>query len=197
MMTRIVGALPAALLITATLILSMTALVAQGDPVTTDGRPIYDLGFAPEIDDSELRQPDLIEKLDLPDPIRPPPQRRETGSDEHVIHTGPPATPTPIDNSTAVSWVMSDSPLVVVVRPRPQFPPRMAARGISGYVDVIFDVLPSGSVSNVEVIASSHSGFESAAIRAAERFRYQPAVIDGVPQTTSGMRYRFRFDMDN
>ena len=67
---------------------------------------------------------------------------------------------------------------------------------LEGWVVVEFDVSGSGTVENVRVIESSHRVFERAAVRAAERFRYRPRVVDGVPQPTRGVRNRFRFEME-
>ncbi len=197
MLKRLLTALPAALLATTAIILSMHALVAQGEPAMTEAGPKILIGFAPEMDDSDVRKTDLIEPIDIPAPARVPENRREisrdtlsTGHRTRVIRPD-------VGNDTLKTSMPSDSPLVIMMRPRPEFPSSMAARGISGYVDVVFDVLPSGSVVNVEVLASSHKGFERAAVRAAERFRFKAAMVDGVAQPTSGVRYRFRFDMDN
>ncbi|MEM1174528.1 MAG: TonB family protein [Pseudomonadota bacterium] len=197
MTKRLLGAIPGALLATATIILAMHALVAQGKPAMTTPTPGFPIGFAPEIEDSDLRQTDEFERIDLPDPAPVPEQRRKLNRDP--IGTGVPTrAPRPtIDKDAVLTTMPSDSPLVVVMRPRPEFPANMAARGLSGFVDVMFDVLPSGRVINVEVLESSHRGFERSAIRAAERFRFKAAVIDGVAQAATGIRYRFRFDMDN
>ena len=67
---------------------------------------------------------------------------------------------------------------------------------MEGYVDVVFDVTPSGSVTNIRIIDSSHAGFEKSAIEAAQRFRYKPRMLDGMPVGDTGIRYRFRFRME-
>jgi protein TonB len=73
----------------------------------------------------------------------------------------------------------------------------MSTRGIEGWVTVQFDVLPDGTVGNVTVIESSNRSFERSAIQAAGRFRFKARVVDGVPQTSTGVQYRFRFELDN
>jgi protein TonB len=64
-------------------------------------------------------------------------------------------------------------------------------------VDVRFDVLTNGQVSNIVVTASSDRVFERSAIRAAQKFRFRAPVVNGVPQVATGVDYRFRFEMNN
>ena len=71
------------------------------------------------------------------------------------------------------------------------------ARGVEGWVDVRFDVMTNGLVTNIVVTRSSHKAFEKAAIKAAQRFRFKAPVVDGVPQVATGIDYRFRFEMND
>ena len=79
---------------------------------------------------------------------------------------------------------------------QPDYPPAAVARDLDGHVVVAFDVSADGVVHNIRIIGSSHPIFERAAIRAAERFRYKPAVVGGVARETTGLRYRFTFRME-
>ena len=89
-----------------------------------------------------------------------------------------------------------DGPLVAVLRVQPNYPTRAVAQGLEGYVVVEFTVTPDGSTAEHRVVESSHGLFEAAAIRAAERFRFRPRVIDGVPVSTRGIQNLFRFEME-
>jgi protein TonB len=79
---------------------------------------------------------------------------------------------------------------------RPIYPQEAASRGIEGYVTVEFVVDEQGNVGNVLVIDSSHRLFEKSAIQAAQRSRFRPRVVDGVAVATSGIRKRFRFELE-
>ena len=57
--------------------------------------------------------------------------------------------------------------------------------------------MTNGQVTNIQITGSSHSIFESAAIRAAQKFRFRAPVVDGMPQVASDVDYRFRFEMNN
>ncbi len=91
---------------------------------------------------------------------------------------------------------MLDGPLVAMVRVSPTYPARAEQMGLEGWVLVQFDVLADGTVSNVSIVDSSHSVFETSARRAAERFRFKAKVIDGVPIGTSGIQNLFTFQME-
>jgi protein TonB len=108
----------------------------------------------------------------------------------------PPTGPGPV-NAKPGRLGQPDGPLISIVRVRPSYPGPAQARGLEGWVDVRFDVTTNGRVVNVGVISSSHPVFESAAIKAAQRFRFRAPVVDGVPQMATGIEYRFRFDMND
>ena len=97
----------------------------------------------------------------------------------------------------AVLLPLPDSPLISIVRVQPAYPVNQQTRGIEGWVDVRFDVMTNGLVTNIEVTRSSHKAFEKAAIQAAQRFRFKAPVVNGVPQIATGIDYRFRFEMND
>ncbi|MDG1021161.1 MAG: TonB family protein [Emcibacteraceae bacterium] len=51
----------------------------------------------------------------------------------------------------------------------------------------MFTVTANGNVNDVKVIVSSHSGFERNAVRAAEKFKYKPKVVDGIAVEVNGV----------
>jgi TonB family protein len=92
---------------------------------------------------------------------------------------------------------LSEQDLTQIVRVEPTYPRRAAERGLEGYVIVEYTVTTTGSTRDVTVIESTLSIFDSSAIRAAEKFKYQPRVEDGRPVAVNGVRYRFDFDLAN
>ena len=103
---------------------------------------------------------------------------------------------TPSDGYRTIPGLVPDGPLVAMVRVRPVYPAAAAQRELSGYAVVQFDVLTDGTVANVAIVESSNRIFESSSIRAAQKMRFKPKVIDGVPQVSTGVQYRFTFEMD-
>jgi TonB family protein len=62
----------------------------------------------------------------------------------------------------------------------PQYPEAARKRGIEGWVEVSFTVMPNGTVENVEIRnASPAEVFDDAAIRAVRQWRFEPVVRNG------------------
>ncbi len=63
----------------------------------------------------------------------------------------------------------------------PEYPARALDRGTQGWVDIEFTVAADGTTRDAVVRAAEPAGvFDRAALQAAERWRYEPRVIDGI-----------------
>lgn len=72
------------------------------------------------------------------------------------------------------------------------YPPDKQAAGIEAKVVLSIEVAESGSVGEVEVVASAGPGFDAAAVAAARQFRFSPATIDGVAVPVK-IQYAYKF----
>lgn len=90
-----------------------------------------------------------------------------------------------------------DGDVQPIVRVPPQYPPRMAQRGIEGYVIVQFTIDLDGSVRDPKVVESSNSGFNSSALRTVLRWKYRPQIVDGEPKVRPGVRTRIEFKLED
>jgi biopolymer transport protein ExbB len=88
---------------------------------------------------------------------------------------------------------LSDGDIQPLVSVEPIYPARAAARRLEGWVLVSLTVTPSGSVKDVQAVQSSHEIFEAAAVAAAEKFKFRPRIIDGVPVEVTGVLNRILF----
>lgn len=69
-----------------------------------------------------------------------------------------------------------------LVRIEPQIPRRAAIQGIEGFVRVRFTIRADGSVTNARVVESRPGRvFDRAALKAIERWRFRPRMVDGRP----------------
>jgi len=91
----------------------------------------------------------------------------------------------------------TDGEYLPIVRVPPQYPARAAENGVEGYVIVIFTVTAEGTTKDVQAIESSHSMFERAAVKAAQKYKYKPRVIDGEPIESPGVRVRIEFQLSD
>jgi protein TonB len=85
--------------------------------------------------------------------------------------------------------------VIAIHTPQPAYPSSARSREESGWVEALITVDPSGSVSSVVVSGGSgHSALEDAVRGTVSRWRFQPAVRDGVPRQAT-IRRRFEFRM--
>lgn len=94
-----------------------------------------------------------------------------------------------------VGAALSDMDAIPLVRIAPEYPARAAARGIGGWVLLEFTVTAAGATREVRVVDSDPPRtFDRVAIRAVERFKYRPKVVDGKPVEQHGVRVVLEFD---
>lgn len=81
--------------------------------------------------------------------------------------------------------------------PQPQYPRRAQTRGKEGYAVVEVIVTVTGGVRDVVVVDEFPEGwgFGRSALKAANRLKYKPHVIDGQAQEVSGVLHKFNFQM--
>lgn len=60
-------------------------------------------------------------------------------------------------------------------------------------VTLMFDVTPRGKVVNVQVIETTDSCYNKAAVNAAQRWRYDPKYVDGKKVGRSGVKTTIEF----
>lgn len=197
MMARYLYAVSSGAFVTLSLLFFMDRLIAMQPGAASDPSRTGTLTFI-RID----KETDVKTTVDPPlrrDALNPPPTPprpdRDTG-DEIITAVGPRDPVQPDHVRDTIDIRASDGPLVAMMRVQPAYPGDMAQRGVEGWVLVEFDVLPDGTVNNVRILESSHRGFEDAALRAAQRFRFKARVTDGVPRATHGLRNLFRFEME-
>lgn len=83
-------------------------------------------------------------------------------------------------------------PLTVV---QPEYPRRAAQRGLEGYCTVSLTVGANGATKDITIDDCPEEVFGRPSIRAAERLKYKPRVVDGQPVDVPGVKYKFTFQM--
>ncbi len=103
----------------------------------------------------------------------------EAPATQTIADSEPAPEPTPVD-------VRDQTPVAASTLTRtkyaaPKYPRAAQRRGQSGWVDIVFTVSVDGSVKDIEVMDSSPEGvFDSAAMRAVEKWAFEPVYDDGV-----------------
>lgn len=73
------------------------------------------------------------------------------------------------------------------------YPAEMHWSGIQGEVVIRFGVDETGTIQKPEIVWSSHSGFERAALATMRMRKYAPATTDGRPVSAEGLRAHFHY----
>ena len=103
---------------------------------------------------------------------------------------------TDIWDHEAADAAMYDVDAVPNQRRAPDYPVAAAQHDLDGIVLLRYAVTAEGRTDAAEVIAAAPGGiFEEAALRAVERWRYEPAMIDGQVVRREGKLIEFQFTM--
>ncbi|WP_333607877.1 energy transducer TonB [Arsukibacterium sp.] len=200
-MVRFLTSLIIGAVVTFLLFLIMALLVkGSGERQAVDQeRIIVEINTTPPDSDTQVRRP--------PPPPPPPPPAQ------------PPKTPQPEPEMTntagAIGFnmpgldlgvntglgdpgsLLRDGDATPIVRIEPRYPVQAARDGLTGYVTLRFTIMEDGSVGEVEVIeAEPRRVFDREAIRALNRWKYSPKVVDGKPQRQPGIVVRLDFTLD-
>ena len=198
MFARYTSAISTGTLMTMALFYLMQALISMQPGVIGASLPRFAVDWINKKQPEDPPPPveKLFDKNKLIDIPRPPNREIEGDDGIAVVLEYEPAQPGTWSLIPS-GLQLADGPLVSLILVQPTYPIWASRKGLEGYVIVQFDVLSDGYVANVVVIESSNSVFEGAAIKAAERFRFRPKVVDGVPQVSTGIQNIFRFRMED
>ena len=198
MIARYASAITTGTLITFGLLFLMQLLIQLQPGAATEGRDrTYLSPFKTTTETPVQKREEIPPVEDLTRTLLPP-ARPKMSADNGPVGVSYPAPTAPTGGPHLPSaGAFNDGPLVAMVRVAPVYPIRASTRGLEGYVIVQFDVMADGHVANVFVVESTHAVFDSPAIKAAERFKFKPRVVDGVALVTEGIQNLFRFNLED
>ncbi len=200
-------------LVTVLLFYLMQALIHGAGSALTEDNIGYLVDFVRIQKIQEIKIKDRTPKKP-PMPDEPPPELKPSITagpiDEIVIGIYDPVVGPAADPS---SGFISDGEYLPIVKVQPQYPRRPLSRGMSGWAIVEFTVTTMGTVSDVRVVencawikntqevsecvGNPNSAFDSAAVKAASKFKYKPKVVDGNPIATAGVRNKITFELND
>lgn len=144
----------------------------------------------------EVERPEEIEQVDQPPPEAP--DRNINMDGDSSLNISREVVDVDLDlNIGAAGLGATDGEMLPLVNIQPTYPTRAAQRGIEGWAQVSFTVTDTGGVRDVTVVDAEPAGmFDQASIRAAERFRFQPRVVNGQPVEVPNVQYVFRYQLE-
>ena len=133
------------------------------------------------------------------DPEEPPPDMQplefDMDMDVDVVNLAPTAKVDVSINSSGMS--SGDGEYLPIVKVAPIYPRRAQTRGITGYCIVEYVVTKTGSIRDpIPVDCQPQGGFERASLKAAEKFKYKPRVVDGEPIEVAGVQNKFTYELE-
>ena len=193
---RILVGVPVAAVVTVIIFLIMYSLISSDEISLGEVADPVQINIGRKIEDTNLQANQAqFERPQLDQPPPPPPAINDANFKPNVdgVRAAAPQFDTNVDIGTGFNPDRDAQPLV---RIPPQYPDRCQGRsGTRETVRVQFDVNPQGQTLNIQVIDTTSSCFNRAAIRAVERWKYQPKVVDGEAQSRFGVQTTFQFDL--
>lgn len=144
----------------------------------------------------EVERPEEIEQVDQPPPEAP--DRNINMDGDNNLNISRDVVNVDLDLDIGAAGLgATDGEMLPLVNIQPTYPTRAAQRGIEGWAQVAFTVTETGGVRDVVVVDAEPAGmFDQASIRAAERFRFQPRVVNGQPVEVPNVQYVFRYQLE-
>lgn len=186
--------------ITLALFYFMQALIATGSQLDQRANVVRIVDATmPEIEMEVIRDVERPEEIQEVEQTPPPPENRNVDMD-NMANLGIDTSGADVDIGLDIGVAglgVTDGEMLPLVNIQPTYPTRAAQRGIEGWCQVAFTVTESGGVTDVVVVDAEPRGmFDSASIRAAERFRFQPRVVNGEPVAVPNVQYVFRYQLE-
>ncbi len=155
------------------------------------------LTYLPLIEETPPRVEDDA-PVEPPKPQSPPSTPPRPTADGTPIGTDVAATaPRMGDDFGPRGFGVADGPALPVVKVTPRYPARAQERGIEGYVLLEFTIDELGRVVSPRVLRAEPGGvFERAALRAVERFKYKPRIVNGQAVAVTGVQHRLTFELE-
>jgi len=149
-----------------------------------------------ERDRTENAKVTEVEKPDEPEEMPDIPEEQvEFDAPENVVNMSAPMAGGNI--SIGNSGFARDSDYIPVYVPQPQYPRRAQTRAKEGYAVIQVIITTTGGVRDPMLIEEWPEGwgFGRSALKAANKLKYNPRVVDGVAEEVPGVLYKFTFQM--
>lgn len=194
---RLIGGFPSAAIVTIALFLLLATVITQRQDVQLDEDKSIEINVTRQIQDTTDQRVEDFQRPVLDQPPPPPPTVSDPSfrpSMDVQIGDLPDLGNVDVEIGTGFNPDRDAQPLV---RIPPQYPSRCMDRAREIETVILeFDVTPEGSVVNPEVIETTNSCLNQAAIRAVQRWRYNPKIVDDVAQPRYGVRTAIEFILE-
>lgn len=187
--------------ITISLLFVMHLLIASGKSALTEPRARHLLEFVRVKRNENINTEDITpEKPPKPPEIpqeMPPQDMDSVDPNAPTINIPPPSVGNDLNIGGPGGMNIAEGDYLPIVRVAPIYPARALSRNLEGYCDMSFTVTPAGTTIDPVAEFCTSSLFDRSAQRAVLKFKYKPRVVDGVPQSVSGVKTRITFKIED
>lgn len=195
---RSIIGIPVAAFIVVGLFLIMYNLVKPPEERTEESTTPPSIQIGRKIDDSEVVNQKRFERPALDQPPPPPPAINQQTFKPSVdgVQAATPTFDANVDIGSAFNPDRDAQPIVRIPPSEGDFVRCIRSdEAKTERVSLEFDVTPDGQVTNVRVLDSTDRCYERSAIRAAQRWKYRPKVVDGKNEPRFGVRTVIRYEV--
>ena len=194
MLLRWIVGLPVAALATALLFLVMTYLIDQEFAPQAKTTPVIDeiIVTPKKKKRRDPEKPPRVDEIETPEPIELEPFEKSDLPGDNSSFRTPPGPDRGPDPDGPGDLIIAGPSIPIP----PPYPERCVQRGAEGVVIVEFDVTARGEVVNARIVSSPDGCFDRPVLRAVEKWRYAPQVIDGELAARQNVREQFRFQLN-
>ena len=192
---RMVVGVPFAGVVVVGLFLFMWTQIRPADVVELEEAEPVQISVTRQIEDSEVRNARRFERPKLDAPPPPPPAIERQNFEPRVdgVRAAAPDFGTDVDIGSGFNPDRDAQPLV---RVNPSgFERCIDSASGTELVRLQFDVDPDGNVVNGEGLSSTDRCYNRFAVRAAERWKYQPKIVKGDAVPRRGVQTTIRFEI--
>ncbi len=131
-------------------------------------------------------------------PPKAPPRVAPSNEPITAISTAPPIVIDGFGDDMKQTLTRPTGDASPIVRINPKYPTTAARDGIEGWVQLSFNISPTGEVIDATVVNSKPKRiFDREALRAIKRWKYRPKVVEGVAQLQTGQTVQLDFKLDS
>lgn len=199
MVARLGISLVTGVVVTFALLWLMQFLIATGRSAITDKGEFRFQDFIrvrqEETIEQRDRKPDKPPEVKDKPPDVPPPQLDSLDPTAPTVSLG--RVSVEIEVGIEGGDFAVDGEYLPIVRVEPIYPRRAQTRGIEGYCDMEFTVLRTGEVTDAVAVECSSSVFESASVKAVQKWKYKPRVVNGEPIDSPGVQTRLTYKFED
>ena len=185
------------LVVTFSLIVLMFKLIDSGNKEMDEKEAIKIADFLHV--ERERTTNEKVAEIEKPDEPEPPPELPDDNIEFETPENMVSMAAAPVANKLSVGLgsFARDTDFIPVYVPQPQYPRRAQSRGKEGYAVIQVIITTTGGVRDPIMVEEDPEGwgFGRAALKAANKLKYNPRVVDGVPEEVSGVMYKFTFQM--